>query len=84
MQLIITALAYTGATLGVLTAIHLFFWFIIWANNTIRYKIAKHRGLGRVFRLLFLHDQDCLRKHEQQLHDFIRELEKEDKKKIES
>jgi hypothetical protein len=77
-ETIITALFYTGATLVVFTAAHVFLWGIIWANDATRHKIAKHRGLGRVFRMLFFHDRETLRKHEEEIHQFISKLEAQD------
>ena len=77
-NIIITALFYTGATLVVFTACHIFLWGIIWANDYARHKIAKHRGLGKIFRMLFLHHSETLRKHEQEIHDFIEQLELQD------
>lgn len=78
LNVVATALSYTGLTLATITVIHAFIALIIWSNNLLFQKIAKQRNLSHIFRVLFLHNQETIRKHENEIHEYIEVLASRD------
>ena len=70
-----TAVPYALLGIAFLTILHAFLALVFWANMEIKKSRTEKEGLGPLFRILLLYDKDFLRRHEDEIHDYIQVLE---------